>query len=773
MAEGFLAGGGLGSAAMAPGPERTDWTVEEELAALDKGEHPPAALGVGTLRGRLGAGFGPAGRVAAVAVRAAPTAGLGVGGRPRASRPGCRKLSPDSRVGRARNCPPGCLDRFLGLDLFQDEDSCSDCSNYKPGSSLQSFVLEGKTLFPEMFQTSHLLFYERFRAYQDYILVLVLTAFNLFVADCKASEVREFTAEFLEKVLEPSGWRAVWHTNVFEVLVEVTDVDFAALKAVVRLADPYLCESQVSTFTLECMKELLELKEHRLPLQELWVVFDDSGVFDQTALAIEHVRFFYQKIWRSWDEEEEDEYDYFVRCVEPRLRLHYDILEDRVPSGLIVDYHNLLSQCEESYRKFLNLRSSLSNCNSDSEQENISMVEGLKLYSEIEQLKQKLKLIENPLLRYVFGYQKNSNIQAKGIRPSGQKVTHVVSSIMLTGLLQSLLRDRLCQEPYEEEIEIQFHSDPLSAINACYEGDTVIICPGHYIVPGTFSIADSIELEGYGLPDDIVIEKRGKGDTFVDCTGADIKISNIKFVQHDAVEGILIIHRGKTTLENCVLQCETTGVTVRTSAEFLMKNSDLYGAKGAGIEIYPGSKCTLSDNGIHHCKEGILIKFLKHLFSMSQDFLDEHYDIPKISMVNNVIHNNEGYGVVLVKPTIFSDLQENAQDGTEENKALKIQTNEEGDGAERVDLEELIQCAAGKMELYERSDLAEQVEGNYEIVNELVAASTQKGQMKKKRLSELGIIQADDNLMSQEMFVSIVGNQFKWNGKGSFGTFLF
>ncbi|XP_006729762.1 SHC SH2 domain-binding protein 1 [Leptonychotes weddellii] len=463
--------------------------------------------------------------------------------------------------------------------LFQDEDSCSDCSNHdKPGSSLPSFVPSGKTHFPEIFQTSQLLFYERFKAYQDYIL-----------ADCKASEVREFTAEFLEKVLEPSGWRAVWHTNVFEVLVEVTDVDFAALKAAVRLADPYLCESQVSSFTLECMNELLNLKEHRLPLQELWVVFDDSGVFDQTALAIEHVRFFYQNIWRSWDEEEEDEYDYFVRCVEPRLRL------------------------------------------------------------------------------------------------------------------------------------------------------------------------------GYGLPDDIVIEKRGKGDTFVDCTGVDIKISGIKFIQHDAVEGILIIHRGKTTLENCVLQCETTGVTVRTSAEFLMKNSDLYGAKGAGIEIYPGSKCTLSDNEIHHCKEGILIK----------DFLDEHYDIPKISMVNNVIHNNEGYGVVLVKPTIFSDLQENVQDEIEENRALKIPTSEEAGTAERVDLEELIQCATGKMELYARSSLSEQAEGNCEIVNELVAASTQKGQMKKKRLSELGITQADDNLMSQEMFVSIVGNQFKWNGKGSFGTFLF
>ncbi|XP_032013177.1 SHC SH2 domain-binding protein 1 isoform X4 [Hylobates moloch] len=575
------------------------------------------------------------------------------------------------RTGWAVEQEPASLEK----GLFQDEDSCSDCSyRDKPGSSLQSFMPEGKTFFPEIFQTNQLLFYERFRAYQDYIL-----------ADCKASEVQEFTAEFLEKVLEPSGWRAVWHTNVFKVLVEVTDVDFAALKAVVRLAEPYLCDSQVSTFTMECMKELLDLKEHRLPLQELWVVFNDSGVFDQTALAIEHVRFFYQNIWRSWDEEEEDEYDYFVRCVEPRLRL------------------------------------------------------------------------------YVFGYQKNSNIQAKGVRPSGQKITHVVSSTMMAGLLRSLLTDRLCPEPGEEEREIQFHSDPLSAINACFEGDTVIVCPGHYVVHGTFSIADSIELEGYGLPDDIVIEKRGKGDTFVDCTGADIKISGIKFVQHDAVEGILIVHRGKTTLENCVLQCETTGVTVRTSAEFLMKNSDLYGAKGAGIEIYPGSRCTLSDNGIHHCKEGILIK----------DFLDEHYDIPKISMVNNIIHNNEGYGVVLVKPTIFSDLQENAEDGTEENKVLKIQTSGEPDVAERVDLEELIQCATGKMELYARTDPSEQVEGNCEIVNELIAASTQKGQIKKKRLSELGITQADDNLMSQEMFVGIVGNQFKWNGKGSFGTFLF
>ncbi|NXC31036.1 SHCBP protein, partial [Campylorhamphus procurvoides] len=664
------------------------------------------------------------------------------------------------------------------------EDSWSDYgSRGKVGTALGRTVPGGNVLFPDIFHTDHLFFYERFRTYQDYIL-----------ADCKASEVKQFIAEYLEKVLEPSGWQAIWRTDVFDVVVGVVDVDYSSLKAVVELSEPFLCESQDSSFTLECMQELLELKEYQILLQELWVVYDESGEFDQTALAIEHVRFFYRCIWRTWDEEEEDDFDYFVRCVEPRLRLHYDILEHRVPSGLVADYQSLLSQCEELYEKFLNVRNSISTSDSDSEVENVSMVEGLKLYEKVEHLKQKLKLIENPLLRYVFGYQKYGSLQAKGQRTMGAKVTHVVSLTMMTSLLRLLMRDKLCPESCED-VEIQFHSDPLAAVNACYEGDTVIICPGHYVVDGVFCIADSIELEGYGLPDDIVIEKQGKGDNFFDCTGANVRISGLKLVQHDAVEGILNVHHGKTTLENCVLQCETTGITVRMSAELLMRNSDLYGAKGAGVEIYPGSICTLLQNGIHHCKEGILIK----------NFLDEDYDAPKITMVNNVIHNNEGYGVVLVRPVMPSEVKD-ATAQTTKGENIKTKENEfheflvlglfcmtvvtfplfpalgntqptqsgdvtacgEGSGQEQQP-----ECGTDELELYERAETAGQSEGNCEMANGLGATSAKKSKRHKKRLSELGITEADDNLMSQDMFISVEGNQFKWNGKGSFGTFVF
>lgn len=33
-----------------------------------------------------------------------------------------------------------------------------------------------------------------------------------------------------------------------------------------------------------------------------------------------------------------------------------------------------------------------------------------------------------------------------------------------------------------------------------------------------------------------------------------------------------------------------------------------------------------------------------------QDFADQMDAMPSITMENNVIHNNEGYGVILVKP---------------------------------------------------------------------------------------------------------------------------
>lgn len=587
--------------------------------------------------------------------------------------------------------------------------------------------------------------------------------------------MKAFTADYLEKVVEPCDWQAVWCTDVFDVLVEVVDVDYKDLKAKVELVLPLQSETRGCELTEEAMRALLEATLHKVPLQELLVLYEESGDFDQTALALEHLRFFYKHIWRKWDEEDEDDdFDYFVRCVEPRLRLYYDILEDRVPAGLVAEYQALLSRCSEKFQEFSSLRNGLSS-DSDCELDNVSMVEGLRLYEEMETLKRKLRIIENPLLRYVLGYKVNSGQHssvAKGRRPEGGRVVHVVCASTTVSLLQSLMADKLGPQFSGDEFEVQFHSDPEIAVSACYEGDVVIVCPGHYSVKNSINIPDSIVLEGYGLSDEVVIEKRSKGDTFVECTGASVKISNLKFIQHDAIEGILCVRQGRLEMENCVMQCNTTGVIVRTSAELTMNMCDLYGSKGAGVEIYPGSVCSLLGNGIHHCKEGILIK----------DFADQLDTMPKITMVNNVIHNNEGYGVILVKPNdgVPEDLPAKAGAADEpESGAIAAEVDTAGEEAcspaEACSSEgDLPEAEIPILVVEEECCVAsEGPEGNDAIERELKATSAKKLRRQRSRANQLGSMQADENLPSQDMFVSVQGNQFKRNGKGSFGTFLY
>ncbi|KAB5525783.1 hypothetical protein PHYPO_G00144190 [Pangasianodon hypophthalmus] len=491
-----------------------------------------------------------------------------------------------------------------------------------------------------------------------------------------------------------------------------------------------------------------------------------------------------------------------------RIPTYYDILEDRVPAGLVEEYHTLLQRCTHTFKEFSRLRNVLSS-DSDSELDNVSMVEGLRMYEDMETLKRRLRIIENPLLRYVLGYRMNCGQQScrpKGERPGGGRVVHVVSSSTSVQSLHSLMMDKLLPLYSGKEFELQFHSEPASAVTACHGGDVIIVCPGHYIITNAISIADSIQLEGYGLPDEIVIEKRNKGDTFVESIGVEVKISNLKFIQHDAIEGILCVRQGRLEMENCVLQCETTGVIVRTSAQLIMNMCDLYGSKGAGVEIYPGSVCSLVGNGIHHCKEGVLIK----------DFADELDVPPQITMVNNVIHNNAGYGVILVKPedrTAAAEAErEEEQPGggattveggvtqteggvtvseggvtqteggatTQEGGVIESEGGaEETEGVVKLTSEAEPACDTPvseeehPAEVHHSAVPPEYATGNDVIKRELLATSVTKRRAQRSRVQDVGAMRADENLLSQEMFVSIEGNQFRRNGMGSFGTFLY
>ncbi|XP_034040285.1 SHC SH2 domain-binding protein 1 isoform X2 [Thalassophryne amazonica] len=619
-------------------------------------------------------------------------------------------------------------DESADHDDYDDDDSGTDYVHAEQlQTQLQRREHQGGThsSLPDTFQTSQLLFYERFKAYQDYML-----------GDCKPSEVKDFIGDYVEKVVEPCDWQALWSTAVFDVLVEVDDMDFKELKACVKLVLPLQCESRGCELDEEAMKCLLEATGHKVPLQELQVVYRESGDLDQTALAVEHIRFFYQHIWRQWDEEDEDDdFDYFVRCVEPRLRLYYDILEDRVPAGLVAEYQSLLEQCNQCFHQFSMLCRGLGN-DPDLEPDNVSMVEGLALCDQLETFKRKMHIIENPLLRYVLGYKGNTrqqSVQSRGPRESDVKVVHVVTESCTTVQLQSLLSDRLLAVSSTEDAEIQFHRDPVQAVDSCHQGDAVVVLPGLYSVTSSICLPDSVTIEGFGLPDDVVIEKKGKGDSFIESTGADVKLSNIKFKQHDAIEGIVCVREGKLTLENCVLQCETTGVIVRTSAHLTMNMCDIYGSK---------------------------------------DFADKLDMMPSITMENNVIHNNEGYGVILVKASNAEQHKLQALPGEGEGTAeVGTRCTDELEGC--VPDDDITPTMAAPDSDGQSPTAA--IPTTSLLENDVAATVSRKWQFCRQltRNKEATCSRAVEGLMEHEIFVSAQGNQFVRNGMGDFGTFFY
>lgn len=75
------------------------------------------------------------------------------------------------------------------------------------------------------------------------------------------------------------------------LVFQVKDLDVKDLKACVKLVLPLQCDTRDCDITEETMNALLEATQHKVPLQELQVVYEESGDFDQTALALEHLRY--------------------------------------------------------------------------------------------------------------------------------------------------------------------------------------------------------------------------------------------------------------------------------------------------------------------------------------------------------------------------------------------------------------------------------------------------------------------------------------------------
>ncbi|KAM5294313.1 testicular spindle-associated protein SHCBP1L [Glossophaga mutica] len=466
--------------------------------------------------------------------------------------------------------------------------------------------------------------------------------------DCKAEDADEAMSKYLsEKLKLKDRWLGVWKTNpeLFFVKYEETSIPFVGIlvevtctphqsstscfKVTVSVAEPF--SSNIANIPRGLVDEILEELEHCVPLLEVYPVEGQDSEIRDVALALEVVRFFYDFLWRDWDDEESSEN--YTALIEERINLWCDIQDGTIPGPIAQRFKKTLEKYKNKRVELIEYQSNIKEDPSAAE-----AVECWKKYYEIVMLCGLLKMWEDLRLRVHGPFFPRILRRRKGKRDFGKTITHIVAKVMTTNMVKDLSSDTFLQQ----------HDDLDLALDSCYSGDTVVIFPGEYQAVNLALLTDDIIIKGVGKREEIRITSEPSHDSFVVSKADNVKLTHLSLIQQGTVDGIVVVESGHMTLENCVLRCEGTGVCVLPGAALTLTDSEITGAQGAGVELYPGSMAVLERNEIHHCNTlGTSDSSKSTLGGVSMKVLPA----PKLKMTNNHIYSNSSYGISINQPT--------------------------------------------------------------------------------------------------------------------------
>ncbi|XP_034636337.1 testicular spindle-associated protein SHCBP1L isoform X1 [Trachemys scripta elegans] len=472
---------------------------------------------------------------------------------------------------------------------------------------------------------------------------------------CKAEDANKAMSKYLlEKLKMKEKWLGVWKTNpelffinsenvlipFVGILVEVTckpsQSTSSHLKASISVAEPF--SSNIANIPRELVDNVLDELEHCVPLLEIYPVEGQDMVVFDIAQALDVVRFFYDFLWRDWDDDESCET--YTALVEERIKLWCDIENGTIPAPIGQRFRKNLEKYKNMHLELIQYQNNIKEEPTAEE-----AVECWKKYYELVMLCGLLKIWEDLRLRAHGPLTPRILRRRRGHRDDGKAVTHIVAKTMTAEMVR---KTSIMFYVKDFSVETLLQHDNLNmALDSCYSGDSVVIFPGEYKAVNLSMLTEDIIIQGAGKPEEIVIVSEPTHESFVVSKAQNVKLMHLTLVQQGTVDGIVVVESGHMTFVNCILKCEGTGVCVLTGASLTITNSEITGAQGAGVELHPGSTAILEGNKIHHCNNfktsessqgalgGINIKVVP---------------VPKLKMKNNHIYSNNGYGVTILQP---------------------------------------------------------------------------------------------------------------------------
>ncbi|XP_067142694.1 SHC SH2 domain-binding protein 1 homolog A [Centruroides vittatus] len=473
--------------------------------------------------------------------------------------------------------------------------------------------------------------------------------------DVYTSGVEAAMIDYITRTIEPVGWSAVWRPQKYsglsldyDFIVEVKDVSLQKLEAEVKILSALNSSKEEEISNLNCISELenlMKLKSFNVPLIELYPISegDDDELYLKTAVAIEHVRFFYKYIWRPWDDDDDD-YKFVEKYLKTRLKFFFDVKNKVVTEDVIESANEILTEGFEIKQELERLRNNMNVSDSESELREEDVVETLQLQTKFEELQKKMEMLENPIIRTLVIkkdlYQKSYIENQDQLDP----VTHIVGKKFDKTSLQNL--------PVDSSTILEFHHCLPSAIANSHSGDHILILPGNYKCKGLGWFDESITIEGFGKKEDIVLEGVDNGTIFINVAAPVVSLSNLTILSREEVMSIVVVHSGQLKLFDCIidgskakncLNVLSKAQTIATDCIFKNSNDD-------GIQINCSTtlilqKCTVKEcgqSGIKIDGEDVTDSATNTIFSLEETVISKNrYGITINNLLGNAPPKNE------------------------------------------------------------------------------------------------------------------------------------
>ncbi|XP_064467014.1 SHC SH2 domain-binding protein 1 homolog A-like isoform X2 [Ornithodoros turicata] len=358
--------------------------------------------------------------------------------------------------------------------------------------------------------------------------------------------------------------------------------------------------------SVEGVNRLLESNCIPVPLVELYPLFEDGphNDYKTTAVAIEYARFFYNHVWRPWDDPEDDD-EVFSTKLSSRIKLFMDIKHSLVPSEVEARANMVLREGWEIRERLDELQADMSLSDSESELNEEDVAQALHFNMRLEELSREMELLENPLLRNLLvrnDFLRRSP-QLEGARKHDGRVVHMVA--------ETFTFSKLLLSKVDPEACLEFHHALGSALSCASSGDTVLIFPGIHTCIGLPWLDRDISIEGLGSPGETILTPIDAGDIFMNCSSSTLSISNITIRSSRHVQYIIVLHSGSLGLRNCHIEGSTadTCLKVLKNAELVVENCEINSAMTHGISVRAGGILKTTCSTISNCKKsGIMVE---------------------------------------------------------------------------------------------------------------------------------------------------------------------